>query len=477
MSQPAASRPPVILWLRRELRLADNPALAAAVASGHPVLPVFVLDETAPAAWAPGGASRWWLHHSLAAPGAELAARGAPLLLRRGRYDQVIPALAAEVGAAAVHAGLPTEPWARAALRRVHAALGGRLRTHLTTLAFAPTEIRTQAGTPYGVYSPFARACLARVAETGGLPAPPLAAPARLEAAPSPPGDRLADWGLLPARPDWAGGLRAAWMPGEAGAAARLERFRHAGLAQYAARRDLPGVAGTSMLSPHLAWGEVSVSQVWHATAGGAKFIGELLWREFAAHLLWHHPALPEAPLREAFAAMPWRDDAADLRAWQRGRTGIPIVDAGMRQLWRTGWMHNRVRMIAASFLVKHLMLPWQHGEAWFWDTLADADLAQNSASWQWVAGSGADAAPYFRIFNPVLQGRKFDPDGAYVRAWVPELARLPDRWLHAPWDAPEDVLAQAGVLLGRDYPRPLVDLAAGRQRALDAFAALPRVA
>lgn len=464
---PETSRPPVLLWLRRELRLADNAALAAAVASGHPVLPVFVLDEASPGIWAPGGASRWWLHHSLAALGAALGGRGAKLLLRRGRYEQVIPALADEVGAVAVHAGLPTEPWARASLREVHRRLGGRLRTHLTTLAFAPADIRTQADTPYGVYSPFARACLARVAETGGLPATPLAAPERILAAALPPGEALDEWGLLPGAPDWAGGLRAGWTPGEAGAAARLERFRRGALAGYADRRDLPGVAGTSMLSPHLAWGEVSAGQIWHACAGGEKFIAELLWREFAAHLLWHNPGLPETPLRPEFAAMPWRDDAAGLRAWQRGRTGIPIVDAGMRQLWQTGWMHNRVRMIVASFLVKHLMIPWQAGEAWFWDTLVDADLAQNAASWQWVAGCGADAAPYFRVFNPVLQGRKFDADGAYVRRYLPELARVEDRFVHAPWEA--------GGVAG--YPAPIIELAAGRQRALDAFAQLKRVA
>nr|WP_283949594.1 deoxyribodipyrimidine photo-lyase [Limobrevibacterium gyesilva] len=460
-----------MLWLRRELRLHDNPALAAAMETGRNVLPVFVLDEATPGPWAPGGAGRWWLHHSLTSLAADLAARGAPLVLRRGPYATEIPRLVAETGAAAVHAGLPLEPWARQAMREVHKALPARLHVHRTTLLFEPAAIRTQAGGPYGVFTPYSRACRAR-----GLPAPPLSAPARIEAPPPPASDRLEDWRLLPTRPDWAGGLRAAWTPGEAGAARRLATFLGPPLAGYGAQRDLPGVAGTSMLSPHLAWGEISPATIWHAAeaAGGAglfAFANELLWREFAAHLLWHHPRMPEAPLRAEFAAMPWRDDEPGLRAWQRGRTGIPIVDAGMRQLWRTGWMHNRVRMIAASFLVKHLLLPWQRGEAWFWDTLVDADLATNAASWQWVSGCGADAAPYFRILNPVLQGRKFDPDGAYVRRFVPELARLPDRHLHAPWDAPAEVLAAAGVTLGATYPRPLVAPAAGRQRALDAFA------
>ncbi len=463
---------PVLLWLRRELRLADNPALEAAIATGRPVAVAFVLDESTGGAWASGAASRWWLHHSLAALAEGLRARGASLVLRRGRFEQVIPALAAEIGAAEVHAGMPTEPWSRKAYHSVKAALAVPFKVHLTTLAFHPEDIRTQAGTPFGVYTPFSRACLAR-----GLPAPPLAAPAAIASLPV-QSDRLEDWGLLPARPDWAGGLRQAWVPGEAGAAVRLAGFVAGALDRYAAERDIPGVASTSMLSPHLAWGELSVAQVWHAAedAGGAgrqKFINEVLWREFAAHLLWHHPHLPEQPLRAEFGRMTWREDAAGLRAWQRGMTGVPIVDAGMRQLWQTGWMHNRVRMIVASFLVKHLLIPWQDGEAWFWDTLVDADLAQNAASWQWVAGSGADAAPYFRIFNPVLQGEKFDPDGAYVRRFVPELAALPDRCLHAPWEAPALVLQGAGVRLGVTYPTPVVGLMEGRERALAAFASL----
>ncbi len=461
---------PVLLWLRRELRLADNPALLAALASGRPVLPVFVLDERSPGPWAPGGASRWWLHHSLRALQSELERRGSRLVLRRGRYGDAIPRLVAETGAVEVHAGLPTEPWARAAYREVAGAVA--LRVHLTTLLFAPDAIRTQAGTPYAVYSPFVRACM-----TMPPPDPPAPAPARLPAAPAAPSEALDDWGLLPTAPDWAGGLRGAWTPGEAGAQARLGAFVEGPLARYKAARDLPGVDSTSRLSPHLAWGEISPRQVWHAAEACAKFRGEVLWREFAANLLWHHPSLPDAPLREPFAAMPWRDDPAALSAWQHGRTGIPIVDAGMRQLWATGWMHNRVRMIVASFLVKHLLIPWQAGEAWFWDTLVDADLAQNAASWQWVAGCGADAAPYFRIFNPVLQGRKFDPDGAYVRRWVPELAALPDQAIHAPWEAPEMVLRAAGLRLGASYPHPAIDLAEGRRRALAAFAALPKVA
>ena len=462
---------PVLLWLRRELRLADNPALAAALASGRPVLPVYVLDTTTPGPWAPGGASRWWLHHSLAALAAGLGRAGAALVLRRGPLVPVLAGLVRETGAVGIHAGQPVEPWARQAVAALSCIAGVPVQLHRTATLLDPDGIRTGAGGPYAVYTPFARACRALLPT-----APPLPAPARIPGATPPRSDTLDAWRLLPSRPDWAGGLRAAWTPGEAGAQARLRRFAAGALDRYAEARDLPGSDGTSMLSPHLAFGEVSARQVWHEAGGGkgaARFTDELLWREFCAHLLWHHPSLPEAPLRPEFARMEWRHDPAGLRAWQRGHTGLPIVDAGMRQLWQTGWMHNRVRMIAASLLVKHLLLPWQDGQEWFWDTLVDADLASNAASWQWVAGSGADAAPYFRVFNPVLQGRKFDADGAYVRRFLPELAGLPDRWLHEPWAAPPLELQAAGVRIGDTYPAPVVDLAAGRARALGAFAAL----
>jgi deoxyribodipyrimidine photo-lyase len=284
---------------------------------------------------------------------------------------------------------------------------------------------------------------------------------------------------LLPNRSNWAAPFTACWSPGEAGALSRLDRFLSGPITAYATGRDTPGSDATSMLSPYLRFGEISPTRVVHAVRarptgeGANKFINEILWREFCHHLLWHHQTLPDAPLRTEFAAMPWRNDPADLGAWQRGQTGVPIVDAGMRQLWRTGWMHNRVRMIVASFLVKHLLIDWRSGEAWFWDTLVDADLANNAASWQWVAGCGADAAPFFRIFNPVLQGQKFDPDGSYVRRFVPELSRLDPRHIHAPWDAPDAALAAAGIILGSTYPTPIIGLAEGRTRALAAFSSL----
>ncbi len=444
----------------------------AAIESGRPVLPVFVLDRETPGKWATGGAGLWWLHHTLDSLGKALANAGAPMVLRRGRAADVLRHLAHEVGAAEIHAGRAVEPWARAALDELVANAGVPVHLHRTTLLFDPDSIRTQSGGAYGVFTPFSRACLARGEPDAPLPAPTSITGACAES------DRLEDWHLLPTRPDWAGGFRANWKPGEAGAAERLAKVAAETVAEYDRTRNSPGEDGTSALSPRLHWGELSPGQIWHAVAdvegpGKDSYINELLWREFCANLLWHHPDLPEKPLRPEFANMPFRDDPVGLTAWQRGQTGIPIVDAGMRQLWHLGWMHNRIRMITASFLIKHQMLAWQAGEAWFWDALVDADLASNSAQWQWVAGCGADAAPYFRIFNPVLQGRKFDADGEYVRRWVPELAQLPDRVLHAPWEASDAELAAADVRLGQDYPHPIVDLAAGRARALAAYKTL----
>ena len=456
---------PVLLWFRDDLRLADHAALHAALETGAPVLPVYVLDDDPP--WSMGGAARWWLHHSLASLARGLHALGAPLVLRRGPSVAAIQTLIAETGASAVFTGGMPDPKNRAADKAL-AEAGVPLHRLRTFMLFSPNDIRTGSGGSYAVYTPFSNACLAR------QPRPLLPAPDRMPTANPPRSDRLEDWGLLPTQPDWAAGLRATWTPGEAGAHARLDRFMTGALADYPTGRDRPDRPGTSMLSPHLRFGEISAATVWHRVGTQhTTFVKEVLWREFSIHQLWHNPSLPDAPAKPAFAAMPWRDEPAKLAAWQRGRTGIPIVDAGMRQLWQTGWMHNRVRMIVASFLIKHLMTDWRLGEKWFWDTLVDADLSANAANWQWVAGSGADAAPYFRIFNPVLQGRKFDPDGAYVRRWVPELARLDTKHLHAPWDAPDLALVRAGIVLDRLYPRPAVDLAFGRARALDAFAAL----
>ena len=471
----AGAPPPAILWFRGDLRLADHAALEAAMAGGRPVIPVYVLDDDTPGHWRLGGASRWWLHHSLASLAAGLAQCGASLLLRRGPVAQVLPALAREAGAAEVHAGHQHEPWARRASADVAEALGAAgasLHLHRTQTLFDLEGIRTKTGGVYGVYGPFAKACRGR-----GDPGAPTPAPDRIPAGPALPSDDLGGWHLLPTHPDWSGGFNIR-QAGEAAGHARLAAFLDKAVHGYDTGRNLPGQEGTSGLSAHLHWGELSPRQVWHTAAKAAEgsgkgldtFLGEILWREFSAYLLFHNPRLPEQPMRPAFAALPFRDAPAELKAWQRGHTGIPIVDAGMRQLWQTGWMHNRVRMIAASFLVKQLLISWQAGEDHFWDTLVDADLASNAMSWQWIAGCGIDSQPFFRVFNPVSQGEKFDPDGVYVRKWVPELANLPGKHLHAPWEAPAEVLAGAGVKLGTTYPRPLVELPAARQRALDAY-------
>ncbi|MEP6968403.1 MAG: deoxyribodipyrimidine photo-lyase, partial [Pseudomonadota bacterium] len=357
--------------------------------------------------------------------------------------------------------------------------LGVDCRSFNAALLNEPWEIKTGAGGAYRVFSPYWRAARATVGETGPTGRPgTLRAPAgRIRS------DAVSDWGLHPAAPDWSTGFRD-WRPGEAGAQKRLDAFLRGAVSLYATGRDKPGVAGTSRLSPHLHFGEIGPRQIWAAAQDAAAheqaphpqietFFKELGWREFNHHVLYHHPNAARQDLDAAFDAFPWRKDPEGLKAWRRGRTGFPIVDAGMRQLWATGWMHNRVRMIAASFLIKDLMIDWRVGEAWFWDTLVDADLANNALNWQWVAGSGADAAPYFRIFNPTLQGRTFDPDGEYIRRWVPELAGLPGPFIHEPSRATPETLARAGVELGSDYPTPIVDHASARARALAAYRGL----
>ena len=437
---------PSVVWLRDDLRLADNPALTAAAELGEPVVLLYLLDDMSPGIRPLGAASRWWLHHSLSALSASVGGR---LVLRRGAAEDVIPSLVDEVDAAAVH-------WNRryGAARDIDARLKQRLRadgraahSHHASLLFEPWSVTTGEGTPFRVFTPFWRAAR-ELPVRDPLPVPEVEF---VDAAT----DRLDDWELVPTRPDWAGGLRETWTPGEAGATAQLESFVVERLPDYH-RRDEPAVDATSHLSPHLRFGEVSPFQVWQRVrASGhpnvAKFLSELGWREFNASILFHSPGIAAENYRPAFDAFPWSEpDPAELAAWQQGRTGIPLVDAGMRELWRTGYMHNRVRMVVASFLVKNLLVDWRVGEQWFWDTLVDADEANNPGNWQWVAGSGADAAPYFRVFNPELQRTKFDPRGEYVNRWVPEVGTPA-------------------------YPEPMVDLAETRRQALEAYEVVKR--
>ena len=479
------SASPCIVWFRDDLRLSDHPALYAAAQSGAPVVCLYVFDETSATPGVPtprplGGAARWWLAQSLRALQQSLASVGMPLLLRKGPAARIIADLARETKAGAVFWNAIAHAPQQAATDRVAAALreiGVGSQGFPGDLLAAPAAIRGKEGRGLRVFTPFWR----RVQSLGDPPEP-LPAPKTLRPVPDLAGDAIDSWQLEPSYPDWAGGLREGWTPGERSGQDRLKEFLDGGVAGYAGGRDRPDRAGTSRLSPHLRFGEVSPRQLWHAARFAAaerpalasdidKFLSELGWREFCRHLLFDIPDLAMRNLQPAFDAFPWRHDDAALRAWQRGKTGYPIVDAGMRELWRTGVMHNRVRMVAASFLVKHLLIDWREGEKWIWDTLVDADPGSNPANWQWVAGSGADAAPYFRVFNPILQGEKFDPDGAYVRRWVPELSRLPAALVHQPWSAAPLELAGAGVALGKTYPAPIVDHKLGRERALRAYA------
>lgn len=477
------SRAPIIVWFRHDLRLQDNPALHAALARGTAVLPVYILDDEGEWGWIPGGASRWWLHHSLAALSGSLDERGSRLIVARGDSEKILHDLVRTTGASAVFwnrryelASVARDSWLESDL----SIAGIEVQTFNAALLHEPHAIANKQGRPFQVFTPYWRTCLTQPITPPQKLAPgPLPIPAQW-----PRSLAVSELGLLPRAP-WAAAFPTEWQPGEAGAAQRLRRFMAAPLDEYADMRDHPAIDGTSRLSPHLRFGEISPRQIWAAlrlasrasgvfppSRGASVFLNELGWREFAHHLLFNFPHTQELPLRDDFLRFRWADDpgGAKLRAWQRGQTGYPIVDAAMRQLWAVGWMHNRARMIAASFLVKHLRLSWREGARWFWDTLVDADLANNTLGWQWSAGCGADAAPYFRIFAPVVQGEKFDPEGDYVRRWVPELARVPAPNIHAPWEAPPHVLAAAGVRLGGNYPLPIVDHATAREEALAAF-------
>ena len=470
-----------IVWFRRDLRLADNPALHQAVRRKVPVIPVYLHAPEIEAPWQPGSASLYWLHRSLTALEGELRARGSRLILRTGEPVEVLERLIAECGAAYLYWNRLYEPAMLKLDARVESRLrhtGVSLRSFPGHLLNEPDIVLTQQGTPFKVFTPYWRASQRRRVPGGTLPGPRrIATPSRW-----PTSDRLAVLGLLPDI-TWYDGMDEAWTPGCAGARQVLNDFIRGHVQGYERCRDYPSEDCVSRLSPHLHFGEISPGQIVTGVIEGDRvrgllsvsrasgaFLRQLYWRDFAHYLLYHFPRTPEQPLYEKFRRFPWRKNRRWYDAWCRGRTGYPIVDAGMRELWHTGWMHNRVRMITASFLVKDLMIRWRDGARWFWDTLVDADLANNTLGWQWTAGCGADAAPFFRIFNPVTQGEKFDPDGTYVRRWVPALAGLSNRYIHRPWQASPLELEVAGIRLGRDYPAPMVDHAAARLAALEAY-------
>lgn len=476
-----SDHPPTLVWHRLDLRLEDNPAIQAAIQKGCPVIPVFILAPAEEKPWEPGGASRWWLHQSLNEFDKSLHQLGSRLVIRHGPSLEALCSLVKETGADAVYWNRRYEPTAISRDTKVKQTLrneGCVAESFNAALLREPWTVENKSGRPFQVFTRFWKHCL-KLPE----PARPLTAPRQLPAPWKWPKSVELDALELEPKINWTVGLRATWRPGEAGAAERLKSFLNKAFDTYSDHRNRPDLAGTSRLSPHLRFGEISPRQVWHGLRQLAakrqwpkekwresQFLAEVGWREFAHHLLFHFPDTPNQPLRADFKRFPWRKNPAALRAWQQGLTGYPIVDAGMRELWATGWVHNRVRMIVASFLVKDLLLPWHEGARWFWNTLVDADLAQNTLGWQWTAGCGADAAPYFRVFNPVIQGEKFDPQGDYVRRWCPELARVPTNWIHQPDRAPSKILCAAGLELGRSYPKPIVSHSIAREVALEAF-------
>jgi deoxyribodipyrimidine photo-lyase len=467
---------PTIVWLHRDFRLSDNAALCWAAQRG-PVIPVYIRAPDANE----GGASRWWLQEALRQSDADFAAHRVDLVLKRGEPLAILRDLIRAAGANAVTWARRYEPHLVARDKRIADALsadGIDVKIHTGFLLFDPEDIKTKSGGPFRVYTPFSKACFAAPA-----PLAPLPVPRGLRGVKDLASDKIESWALVPKTEKWSAGLAKAWKAGEKAAHSRLQHFLGENLSAYKVMRDRPDVVGTSRMSPYLHFGHISPRQLWHALShaqahspatspSAERYLLELLWREFSWHLIHHIPSMPSEPLQKQFAAMPWRDDAKGLAAWQKGLTGYPIIDAGMRELWQTGWMHNRVRMIVASFLIKDLLIDWRTGMDWFWDTLVDADLGNNTASWQWVAGCGADAAPYFRIFNPILQGAKFDPEGDYVRAFVPEMAKLDATYIHEPWKAPAEALEKAGIKLGKTYPLPILDHGKARTRALSALKA-----
>lgn len=461
-----------IVWFRRDLRLRDNPALQAAIGAGHQIVPVYIHAPQEEGAWAPGAASDAWLHHSLQQLDAQLRAIGSALVLRNGDSMAQLQALIAESGAEAVYWNRKYEPATQprdAAIKRGLREQGLQVESHNGYLLFEPWELATLQGGPYKVFTPFWRNALTRWRLAELSEAPRKLSPVRLSGLP------LQALGLKP-RLAWDVGFWEHWQPGEAGAQEALEVFAEGALNGYREQRDLPDRTGTSLLSPHLHFGEVAPWRIAHTLEGMRSagrdadidgYIRQLGWREFSWHLLHHFPQTSDVNLNPRFERFAWEPAQPEmLAAWQQGRTGIPIIDAGMRELWATGYMHNRVRMLVGSFLCKHMRMHWKEGARWFWDTLVDADLANNSMGWQWIAGTGADAAPYFRVFNPVTQAQKFDPNARYITRWVPELAALPLKARFAPWQFPQLLAAHAP-----SYPiQPLVDLAQGRDAALAAY-------
>lgn len=458
-----------LVWLRNDLRLGDNPALDAALARGAPVTAIYI-NETDPAQRLPGGAVQWWLKQSLSLFAQQLAKIGVELLVQTGEAKELLPKIAKDLKPEVVFWNRRYAPAERECDAHIKTELrqsGFTVTSFSGNLLLEPWQVETGSGGPYQVFTPFARALRQK-----GVPAPlrPRESKANTSSASQETYKR-------PAPPHWAEKMEGLWDIGEEAGYGHFHDFLDETVKSYAESRDIPGTHGTSKLSPYLRFGEVSVRQLWHGalhhgeqhpslSGGIEKFLSELIWRDFHYHQLYHRKDIARYDMRDAISHIEWHDNSTAFDAWTKGQTGFPIVDAGMRQLWATGWMHNRVRMLVASLLTKNLLIDWRRGEEWFWDTLVDADIASNPGSWQWVAGCGMDAAPYFRVFNPVVQGERFDAKGTYIREWVPELANMPDKWIHKPFEAPEDIREKAGVTLGTNYPLPIVDLKSSSHRA-----------
>ena len=471
---------PVLVWFRKDLRLQDNPSLNAALEANREIIPLFVWDEEEGGKWSPGSASRWWLHQALNSLGKDIEKLGGHLILAKGKAVDLIPEIAKAHGAGKVFYGRSYDPAGLATQEKVEETLD---KTGIDTESFnaallqEPWETKNGSGNPFQVFTPYwrkSRPIIYREPSRYSLPSIPFFKTPT-------PRHTLDDLGLLPGH-SWHQKLDEHWIVSESAAHEQLERTVNEVTHSYATRRNNPSVNGTSRLSPYLAWGLISPRQICQSVLqadnegshrGENKFLVEIGWREFSYHLLYHYPGISDQPLRPKYSAFPWLDDQENLKRWQFGNTGYPMVDAGMRQLYQTGWMHNRVRMVVASFLVKHLLISWTEGARWFWDTLVDADLASNTQGWQWAAGCGADAAPYFRIFNPITQGEKFDTRGAYAKHWIPPLANLPSKYVFKPWEAPASMLEENGIDLGENYPEPCVDHSEARARALAALASL----
>ncbi|OJU82236.1 MAG: deoxyribodipyrimidine photolyase [Chlamydia sp. 32-24] len=463
----------IIIWFRQDLRVEDHPALQEAIDKSHHIVPLYIYSEEEKNKWKIGAASKWWLHHSLESLSNDLKSLNLKLIIRKGDPEEELKKIIKESQSKAVYWSRMYEPFTIKRDTKIKQALsqGIEVKTFKSSLLFEPWDILNKQGKPFQVFTAFWKSCLAKESsfELSKISKKPSISTPKLHSL------TIDELELLP-KIHWDKGIAATWHPGTANAKKYVKEFIEKEIVNYKEDRDFPSLPGVSHMSPYLHFGEISPKMIWqmalekHDFAKEESYLRQLGWREFGYHLLYHFPFTTENPLQENFTKFEWVKNESHLKAWQKGKTGYPFVDAGMRQLWKTGWMHNRLRLVVGSFLVKDLLINWKEGSKWFWDTLVDADLANNTLGWQWVGGCGADAAPYFRIFNPVLQSEKFDPKGEFIRKWIPEIAALPDKWLHKPWEAPEDELRKAGITLGDNYPYPIVNHEEARKKALEKF-------